>query len=430
MKYKNLFINCIITLCKIVIISLSLFVFSTCQSSNWLLDYTISQRFIQQPIDHAKPLETQFDQQVFVLKPKRAPHDSPVFFILGAENSISKSHLVSFYHSYNSPGNVIFILAEHRGYGQSISSDTDQSFPVYVSYAQAIDDYHHVVEELKNEFSGPWMAAGFSYGGGLSIQFGLNYPDDIKVILSSSGVVDWKFSIPEYDRQVQINLGTNLYKRLVEHVKALTPGNLFDQNWIDREFLYAIIVSLAQFGEFQNLKPIFKSLVALPTKEFIVQLHKIDKYFGNQALSYAMNNCKKNLSIDEVRSGKWDWRIWRYTQCVEAGTFFAPAQDESVFTRSYDEWVSECKALFGVEPQTAKGIVWPLRSNLINLKIPLVYVAGGKDPWKDLGIKSQTEIPIGKYFYAKNEFHTPDRLNPALATKVLEKMLQYIKNNN
>jgi len=154
-----------------------------------------SQTFVQ-PIDHNNPDGETFEQEILILKPEEAALDSPVFFILGNESDATLEELSKLYRAYGSPKNIVFIQAEHRGYGQSITSDDDQSLPHYIQIDQALADYHQVVTAFKTEYTGSWMAAGYSYGGGLVINFAYQYPDDVKVILASSAVIDWPFYMP------------------------------------------------------------------------------------------------------------------------------------------------------------------------------------------------------------------------------------------
>lgn len=395
---------------------------------NEVMDYTLTSRHVRQPLDHAAPQGPQFDQQVNILVPDGATRDAPVFFVLGNETHMTNAGIVTLYRAYGSPKNVIFIQAEHRGYGTSISADPDQSRPTYVTYTQALADYHQVVETFKPEFTGPWIGAGYSYGGGLSIQFGLSYPQDVKAVLSSSGVVDWKFAIPEYDRQVRRNLGPALYQQFTDHVAALQPKTLYDQVWMEREMLYAFVVAMTQYQQYQRLKPAFLVLAHLPTPLFITTLRWLDQWIANgQAWNYAVSNSKAENTRGDVLSGKYDWRTWRYAQCTETGTFFVSAETPGLFTATREEFIAGCKALFGTAPQTANQLVWKLRDQVKGLKAPLVHVAGGKDPWKALGITSQDQIPNGKYIYAEEGFHCPDRNDRELGRQVLAALLDAVK---
>ncbi|MCX6002036.1 MAG: alpha/beta fold hydrolase [Chloroflexi bacterium] len=389
-------------------------------------DYEIIHTSIQQPVDHNNLSGASFSEEVNILIPKGAADSSPVFFILGNEHDITVKELAKFYKDYGSPRDVIFLQAEHRGYGQSITADADQSVPSYVTIDQALADYDSVVQKFKQKYSGPWMAAGHSYGGGLVINFAVSYPDDVKVILSSSGVVDWPFTMDTYDRQVRITMGDETYQRLVAHIKNLEPQQLFDQNWMEREFLIAFIHGMTQYGQYKPLLPVFKAFAALPTPSSLGVLHFLDDAVAQKGgWMYAASNAKKTLTHDEAVTGKYGWRVWRYQQCAETGIFEVSAQPGGVFTRSKDDFMAESRALFGSDPKSATAAAWSPRAMLDTLKVPMIYVGGGMDPWLGLGLAKDYVIKSGRYFYVPDGQHCPDRDDVTLGKQVLAEMLKY-----
>jgi pimeloyl-ACP methyl ester carboxylesterase len=403
---------------------------SGAQQSSSSPDYTLIHTTIQQPVDHNNPGSGTFDERVDIIVPAGASLSSPVFFELGLENNID-GWLTMIYTAYGSPKDVIFIMAEHRGYGKSITQDADQSVPSYVRIDQALADYHHVVQQLNTKYTGPWMAAGHSYGGGLVINFAAVYTDDVKVVLSSGGVVDWPFTMDAYDRQVRITMGDETYQRLVAHVKNLEPKQLFDQNWMEREFLTAVIHGMTQDGQYRSLLPVFRFCAALPTSSFLGILHALDSTVAkNEAWKYAVSNSKKTLTHDEAMTGNFRWRVWRYQQCTEVGIFEVSSQPGGVFTRSRDDFIAESKALFGEEPKSAVNPAWSPRAMLDKLTVPLVYVGGGMDPWMGLGISRDYVIKNGKYFYRPEDQHCPDFIDVHLSQQILAQMLKYARAEN
>jgi pimeloyl-ACP methyl ester carboxylesterase len=394
-------------------------------------EYEFIHTSFQQPIDHGNPAGPSFDEEVNILRPRSAPLHSPVFFVLGNEHDITTKELVKYYKAYGSPADVIFIQAEHRGYGQSITKDADQSVPDYVKIDQALADYHSLIQQFKTKYTGPWMAAGHSYGGGLVINFAAAYPDDVKVILSSSGVVDWPFTMDAYDRQVRITMGDETYQRLAAHIKNLEPKQSFDQNWMEREFLTAFIHGMTQYGQYRSLLPVFKFCAALPTSTFLGILHTLDSTVAeNGAWKYAVSNSKKTLTHDEAMTGDFGWRVWRYQQCAETGIFEVSSQPGGVFTRNRDDFYSESRALFGQDPQSAANPSWSPRTMLDKLTCPLVYVGGGMDPWLGLGLSKEYSITNGKYFYVPEGQHCPDLNDVGLGKQVTAQMLKYARGGN
>ena len=391
-------------------------------------EYELTHTSLRQPVDHNNADGASFAEEVNILVPRKAPKDAPVFFILGNEHDILAKDLPAFYKQYGSPQDVIFIQAEHRGYGQSITSDADQSVPAYVRIDQALADYHAVHEKYKSTYTGPWMAAGHSYGGGLSIHYAYLYPDDVKVVLSSSGVVDWPFTMDAYDRQVRITMGEETYRRLVYHINNLKPAALFDSNWMEREFLIAFIHGATQYNKFRFMLPAFKVFANLPTPAFLGILHAIDDGIAQKGgWKYAASNARKSLTYDEAMTGYYSWRVWRYQQCAETGIFEVSADNNGVFNRAEADFVAESQALFNTPPASRENKAWSPRSMLSSLEVPLVYVCGGMDPWQGLGIQKNDNISNGRYFYVADGQHCPDLDDVKLGRKVLDQMVFYAK---
>jgi len=391
-------------------------------------NYQFVRKIISQPVDHSNPDGEKFDQRVDILIPDGAPSNAPVFFHLGNEQELNEEKLVILYNAYGKRNDLIFVQAEHRGYGKSLSRDSDQSVPSYVRIDQALADYHEVVRVFKEDFNGPWIGVGYSYGGGLVINFAVKYSKDIKAVLCSSGVIDWPFVIDAYDCQMRINFGEKLYNGLVKHINNLEPKELFDQNWLEREFLIAVCHGLAQMEELTRVQSTIEEKVNLPTQKLLEGLHKIDnEMVAGEGWRYAISNAKFTLSREEALSGKYTWRVWRYQQCTETGVFEISTKPNGIFTRTFDDFREECIALFHEEPRAAKGLEWKPRVMLKSLKIPLIYVCGGIDPWKGLGLEPDYKIDKGKYFHYPEGRHCPEKAKPRRGKQVIEELLRHVK---
>ncbi len=383
-----------------------------------------------QPVDHANPEGPKLPQHVDILLPADAPPDSPVFFNLGNETDLTDDDLLKFYRLHGERNNIIYIQAEHRGYGQSITENEDQSVPAYVHTDHVLTDTHLVVHQLKKEFTGPWMAAGWSYGGALVIEFAHRYPDDVAVILSSSGTVDWPFLDYGYDRQIKKTLGTRCYKRLTKHLRKLQPQEPFDDIWLEREFLQATIQGVVQFPSLEPMQPYFKMLTLLPTGTFIRVMHWMDKKFGDgEAWRYARATGATTVGPAEVAEGLHNWHVWRYQMCAEFGGFLASEDPDGLFTRSFDDFCEECRIQFGEEPAYATASQeWSQRTIAGELRVPMVYVTGGMDPWLSVSLEPDYKIERGEYFFVPDGRHCPERADPELAQRILDAMLKYAFN--
>jgi len=222
-------------------------------------------------------------------------------------------------------------------------------------------------------------------------------------------------------------MGDETYRHLVTHVKNLEPKQLFDQNWMEREFLIAFIHGMTQFSQYKSLLPIFKFCASLSTNDFLNILHFLDRTVAaNGAWNYAVSNSQKTLTHSEAMTGDLGWRVWRYQQYCETGIFEVSAKPDGVFNRSRDDFFAECRAQFGMEPESATK-EWSPRSMLDKLTVPMIYVGGGMDPWLGLGISKDYQMKNGEYFYVPDGQHCPDRDDPKLGKQVLIDLVKYAK---
>ncbi len=385
--------------------------------------YTIKRLTIDQPVDHNRKTSGTIPQEIQILLPEKADKSDAVFFHLGNESDQTEKDLVSLYRSYGSPERVIFIQAEHRGYGQSITGDEDQSVPAYVTVDQALADMHHAITVLKKTYTGPWIVAGYSYGGGLVIEFGTRYPGDMDAILSSSGVIDWSFTMEAYDRKVRKHFSEQAYQRLARHAANLAPEKIFDESWTEREFYIAMLHGVSQYGQYASLRSLVSLLSHLPTGAFMKLLHLMDNGFsGGAAWMYAYPKTMKKLTREQALTGDYNWRVWRYQQCHETGVFEVSADKDGIFRQTAEDYVAECRAGF---PGYKNGdfTQWKPAAKIDWLRVPLVYVRGGNDPWVELGLPGDYHLKKGTFINVPEGYHCPDKHDPELGKRVLELLL-------
>ncbi|BFM14862.1 hypothetical protein R50073_10450 [Maricurvus nonylphenolicus] len=374
--------------------------------------FTITEQWFTQPTDHSSPQEQTFKQQLIVLTPDQASKDSDILFILGNETDATKESLIKLYHAYGSPKDVTFIQAEHRGYGQSITQGP-QANPGYVSVESALQDYNRVIHHLKQTYTGRWMAAGYSYGGALAINFGHQFPNAVDAILASSAPIHWPFLIPQYDQQVMKNLGSALVSRLHRHASQLKPEKLYDQNWQDRELLTALTVALSQRSDSQHYKPYINGLSFLPTSLFINFLHAL---LPEEAYTWSENRIAQSLSYEKAQTGEYNWYTWKYQQCNELGSFFA----QGAFNYTQQDHINDCIASFEKSPEYFNKEPWDVAGMLDKLSIPAIVVSGGRDPWIQIGVQPDHSYSHIDYFYSENGHHCPDRESHKLGEKVFK----------
>lgn len=377
-------------------------------------DYRLNEIWFTQPIDHNRPDGNSFKQQIHILQPKEVPSDTKVFFVLGNETDATQEGLIKLYRTYGSPKDMIFIQAEHRGYGQSLS-EGDQTKPDYVRVAQALNDYHRVVEYLKPKFPGQWIAAGYSYGGALVINFAHQFPQDVDAILSSSAPIYWPFLVPQYSRQVNENLGEGFVKRLMSHNSSLMLQHPYDEQWQQRELLTALSVGLTQRESMQWLKPYVSALSYLPTSWFTGLLSKV---VPEEAFGWAMKRIPQSVTYNQAKTGTWNWYTWKYQQCTEVGTFFS----DSPFVYSEVEHIEDCRQTFGEDPGYFQQDPWDVANMIDEVKVPQVIVAGAKDPWTRIGVQPDHNYHNIDYVYVEQGYHCPDRDSQVLGESVMVRL--------
>lgn len=380
--------------------------------------YSVTIETITQPLDHGDPSAGSFQQQVIILRPDGATTDAPVLFMLGNETDSTPARLEAQYRNYGSPKDVVFITADHRGYGQSIP-EQDQSRPTYVTIRQALADYGRLVRHYKARFGGEWIGCGCSYGGGLVINFAHDYPDAVAGIIASSAVTRFEFLMPEYADQARINLGPVLADRMRFHMEALKPAQLYDANWVNRERLLALISGLSQIEEFQPLKPLIADLAMLPTPEFMARMQRdLPPEVMRRIDEWAVLRVPSGrLAPDEARKGRHNWYTWKYQQCTQVGTFFTGG----LFPHERADHIADCRATLGEEPPYADAGTWPVSARVGDLKVPAMIVAGGRDPWFHVGVRPGHSYTNIDYVYFAEALHCPDIYNADAGRAVFEK---------
>lgn len=386
--------------------------------SERLQGYTISTEMIVQPLDHRDPGKGSFEQQVLVLRPDGASDKAPVLFMLGNETDSTPQRLAALYRNYGSPKDVVFITADHRGYGQSIP-DQDQSRPAYVTISQALADYDRLIRQYKSRFEGKWIGCGCSYGGALAINFARDYPGRLTAIIASSAPTHFRFLTPEYADQARINLGSALADRLRFHMDALKPAKPYDDTWVDRERIFALISGLTQLEEMQPLKPFVERAAGLPTPEFMARLKQdLPPAVMGRIDDWAVRRVPRQpLAPEAVRQGNYNWYTWKYQQCTQTGTFFTGG----IFPHTRSDHIADCRATFGAAPSYATAKPWPVAKMLGELKVPAIVVSGGRDPWINVGVKPDHRYRNIEYVYFANGLHCPDIYGADAGRIVFEK---------
>jgi len=390
--------------------------------------HTLVQYVARQPELRDRPSRGYVEQHINVGIPDGVGNDGPVLFgIAGEQPPIDAAWVGSVQGRIGIP--MIVVDLEHRGYGNSLSDDPDQTTPGYVSRREAAEDAHEVASALQEIYTGPWFALGVSYPGGLVLQYVAKYPEDAVAVVNVSGVVEHPVAFAEYDLFTRELFGEEGYALMVEHIENLEPAELFDQNWIDRELLEGVSAGLTQYAAYQSLVPVLQGLVATRTTEQLVEeARELDQAFsGGEATAWAENRALKTLSREEALE-KYPWeRTWMWQQCTDIGTFRTSGPD-GIWQRTEEDWAEQCQALFGVDlVREHEGHAADVAA-LEAAGIPMVFVSGGKDPWSPIGLEvppesdridqqegySEYATSYGRHFHVPEGFHGPSRSVPGL----------------
>lgn len=390
--------------------------------------HTLVQYIARQPEFRDRPSQGYVDQHINVGIPDGVGNDAPVLFALGGEQGPIDPGFVGWIQELIGIPMIVVDL-EHRGYGNSLSDNPDQTTPRYLSMREAADDAHEAASALQATYAGPWFVLGSSYAGGLVLQYVGKYPNDVVAIVNSSGVVDRSVANPTYDPFTRELLGEESYALAAQHIENLQPAELFDQAWIDREFLEGVFAGLTQYESYQSLVPVVKNMLAtLTTEQLVSAARELDEAFsGGQATAWGENRALTTLSREQaLETYPWE-RFYLWQQCTDIGEFRASGPD-GIWKRTEEEWNEECQGLFGVD---LAGEINGHRDHLAAVEaagVPLVFVSGGKDPWAPIGLEvppesdrvdeqegwSEYTASYGRHFHAPEAFHGPPAHTPGL----------------
>jgi pimeloyl-ACP methyl ester carboxylesterase len=395
-------------------------------------DFRLYERIMPHPADYAHPDGDQVDQLVRILVPQDATPDTPVFFFYGNESPISADALIRLRKLHKPVRTLVYVQAEHRGYGQSLSRAEDQSIPRYVTTENAIRDAHEVIASLRREFRGPWISAGWSYSGSLAIIHAARYPGDFDVVVASSAVRGCQFSVPSYDLRTREALGEPLYGRLRGHIGKYRrdPGN--EDHLLRADFIETLATGIAQYEGYFTYRSLLSKLAALPTSVFYGSLRALDRLVaGGEAWNSAAGAVKAHFSRPEALKNPslFGGRTWFYQTCSELGStaVAADAGTGSIFGTEA-QLAAACLKAFGTA--AAQEHPWCVADDVANVQAPVIRVVGGRDPWADYGFQPGDPFARGKYLYYPDGFHGPDRDHDEIALEVLRSALGELEGVN
>jgi pimeloyl-ACP methyl ester carboxylesterase len=351
--------------------------------------------------EHGKSKKLTVTQHVEVMVPNGVKTTDNVYLLLdhGADSTIERleqhTGLPRFFGS-----RFIYIIAEHRGYGQSLSDDTDQSIPTYVTHEQAVLDAHEVIKALKKEFTGKWQAFGYGYGGSLVTELAAKYPTDADVFVASSAVIEWPAVDDTREGYIRNRLGGVSYDRAVAHLAALKPTELFRSKWETREAFESLLAASAQQPWSDEQITSLRVLLGKTTEEVVDGLSAIDKSATDgEATTYAKARGMESLTRAQALASDISGRTFFFQQCSELGGLYISPVAGGLFGRAPEDHSSECGEQFGrgnVMDIDIGRTAWDLSDEVLKIGekgANLIYVRGGRDPGQDYGLRAPNWAP-------------------------------------
>jgi len=383
----------------------------------------VQDRFISRPVDHRLPQGEHFQLKYQVLKGEKVPNSAPVMFFLGNELGQNADVLLKRQKQFGGEHDMIYVQVDHRGYGSYAPGD--QSFPAYVNPEEAVEDFDAVIQKLRAEFTGPVIVVGYSYSGGLAVKLALAHPEDMALVVNSSGVLANPFVFDAHDRFIRQSWPQDLVKSLEGRVADLKPSALLDQTWRDRQLVEIGMVGTIQYASSQPIIPAFRAWEPKTAPEFVAALRDVDaKHAGNVLNDFTNSQAVRQVSLADAQTQKFHGRFYAYEQCFEIGTFYVSNGPTKLFSETEADYLDFCEQLFGRRPVVKPYI--DLRPQLASLKVPLINVIGERDPWSELGARPSDKLGCGENIFVPGGFHGPDRDSADVTKQVIEAVFKYL----
>jgi hypothetical protein len=163
--------------------------------------------YIEQPVDHYRPDGKKFIQRIIL---SHKTFNKPVVLVTEGY-SAAYAERKGYQHELSKYLDANQIVVEHRYFNQSVPDTLDWD---YLTVFNAASDHHHVVEILKNLYSGKWVNTGISKGGQTAVYHRYFYPEDVDATV---GYV-CPFNFSKADRRSYVFLDTVGSKKCRENI--------------------------------------------------------------------------------------------------------------------------------------------------------------------------------------------------------------------
>nr|BAN40723.1 hypothetical protein, conserved [Entamoeba invadens] len=147
--------------------------------------------YMDQPLDHFDLTNTKKISIQYFLNDTYFTPEGPLFVDLGGEGAASAGAIGGKFviDKYAQKYKGMMLAIEHRFYGRSLPvGGLSQENLGYLSGIQALEDYIHIISEIKkqNQITGPVIVFGGSYSGNLAVWIRQKYPNVVYAAVASS----------------------------------------------------------------------------------------------------------------------------------------------------------------------------------------------------------------------------------------------------
>ncbi|KZC08379.1 PREDICTED: putative serine protease K12H4.7 [Dufourea novaeangliae] len=394
-------------------------------SSNGIFSQSISERWIEQPLDHFNPRDNRTWSMRYYENPELFKEGGPILIMIGGEWEISTGFLQAglMYEIARTHGAMMY-YTEHRYYGKSRpTADVSSRNLQYLSVDQALADLAYFIETKKKEDklnNSRVIVFGGSYAGNMATWSRLKYPHLIQGALASSAPVFAKADFHEYYEVVTDSLGKHS-QQCVDDIKAAFDAVeqlLAAENGPRKLKSYFNLCEVpkadspSDLGLFMNaLAEMFAGIVQYDsvvngrTKIADCCIKMTAPYLGSplQRLARLVYNEENCLPIDYQEfvgfyaNKTWNeediMRQWTYQTCTEYGYFQTTNSTKSIFGTLFplSFFTDLCTDLYGdyyndvfldTRVKRTNIMYGGLRPDLRNV----IFTNGDVDPWHALSV--------------------------------------------
>ncbi|WP_297091619.1 S28 family serine protease [uncultured Draconibacterium sp.] len=165
---------------------------------------------LEQPLDHRHPDKGTFLQRVIIAD--KGP-DRPVVFITEGYNG-GYSESANYINELSPMLEANQICMDHRYFGESWPEPLNWD---YLTVRNAAADHHHLIELMKNYYSGKWISTGISKGGQTAVYHRWLYPNDVEVTVPYVAPLNFGVEDGRHEPFIKTIPGTAAQRKKIEN---------------------------------------------------------------------------------------------------------------------------------------------------------------------------------------------------------------------